>query len=68
MKNDPKVSILAPNEFWRVLLVGVVLICGFVTRLYDLTDPPLDYASARQLRSAMIARGKYYATQGDAPE
>lgn len=68
MKNDLKKSILAPNEFWRVLVVGVILICGFVTRLYDLTDPPLDYASARQLRSAMIARGKYYATLEDVPE
>ena len=68
MSNHPKESILAPTEFWRILIVIVVLVCGFVTRLYDLTDPPLDYASARQLRSAMIARGKYYATLEDAPE
>jgi hypothetical protein len=68
MKNDSKVSLLTPNEFWRVVVVGVILICGFVTRLYDLTDPPLDYASARQLRSAMIARGKYYSTLEDVPE
>jgi hypothetical protein len=68
MKNDSRSPIFAPNEFWRILVVGVILICGFVTRLYDLTDPPLDYASARQLRSAMIARGKYYATLEDVPE
>lgn len=61
-------SIFAPTEFWRIVIVVVILVCGFVTRLYDLTDPPLDYAAARQLRSAMIARGKYYASLEDIPE
>ncbi len=68
MKTEIKQSIFAPSEFWRILIVAVILISGFVTRLYDLTDPPLDYASARQLRSAMIARGKYYATLDNVPE
>jgi hypothetical protein len=61
-------SIFAPTEFWRIVIVAVILICGLVTRLYDLTDPPLDYSATRQLRSAMIARGKYYAALDDAPE
>jgi len=60
--------LFAPSEFWRIVIVVVILICGFVTRLYDLTDPPLDYASTRQLRSAMIARGMYYSSLTDALE
>lgn len=59
--------LFAPSEFWRILIVGAILVCGFVTRLYDLTDPPLDYAPTRQLRSAMIARGMYYTSVSDAP-
>ena len=68
MKTEKEKTIFAPSEFWRILLVAVILISGFVTRLYDLTDPPLDYAAARQLRSAMIARGKYYQALNDVPE
>ena len=68
MANSKEKSIFAPTEFWRIVIVVVILVCGFVTRLYDLTDPPLDYAAARQLRSAMIARGKYYASLEDVPE
>jgi hypothetical protein len=68
MASSKEKSIFAPTEFWRIVIVVVILVCGFVTRMYDLTDPPLDYAAARQLRSAMIARGKYYASLEDVPE
>jgi len=61
-------SILAPTRFWYFVLLGVILLCGMGTRLYDLTDPPLDFASTRQLRSALIARGMYYPYLDDAPE
>lgn len=61
-------SIFAPTRFWYFVLLGVILVCGLVTRLYDLTDPPLDFASTRQLRSALIARGMYYPYLDDAPE
>ena len=61
-------SILAPTRFWYIVLLAVILVCGLVTRLYDLTDPPLDFASTRQLRSALIARGMYYPNLDDAPE
>lgn len=60
--------LFAPSEFWRILIVAVILICGFATRLFDLTDPPLDYAATRQLRSAMISRGKYYQFLNDVPD
>ncbi len=46
------------------LAVGFLLVAIFVlglgVRLYDLTDPPLDFHPTRQLRMAMIARGIYY--------
>jgi hypothetical protein len=61
-------SILAPTRFWYFVLLAVILVCGLVTRLYDLTDPPLDFASTRQLRSALIARGMYYPNLEDAPD
>lgn len=61
-------DVFAPSKLWRLFFLSVILVCGFGTRLYDLTDPPLDYAAARQLRSAMIARGKYYAALSDVPE
>jgi hypothetical protein len=66
-ENDER-ALFAPTDFWRVLIVAVILILGLGTRFYDLKDPPLDYAAARQLRSAMIARGKYYAGSVDAQE
>jgi hypothetical protein len=46
------------------LLVGLALLLifglGLAVRLYDLTDPPLDFHPTRQLRMAMITRGIYY--------
>ncbi len=68
MKISDQKSLLAPTNFWRIVIVFSILVCGFVTRLYDLTDPPLDYSPTRQLRSAMIARGIYYSTLPEAPE
>lgn len=37
------------------------MLLGLGLRLLDLTDPPLDFHAWRQLRSATIARGMYYA-------
>jgi hypothetical protein len=58
--DDQRKSIFAPSKLWRIILLVVILACGLTTRLYDLTDPPLDYAPSRQLRSAIIARSIYY--------
>jgi 4-amino-4-deoxy-L-arabinose transferase-like glycosyltransferase len=41
------------------LLITFALALGI--RLYDLTDPPFDFHATRQFRSAVIARGIYYA-------
>lgn len=62
MNSDKIKSIFSPTKFWRITILVAILVCGFGTRLYDLTDPPLDYAPSRQLRSAIIARAIYYRT------
>jgi len=65
MKSEADITIFGPTKFWQITILVVILICGFTTRLYDLTDPPLDYASTRQLRSAIIARGIYFGAAED---
>jgi Dolichyl-phosphate-mannose-protein mannosyltransferase len=45
---------------WQNLLLVVVFALGFAIRLYRATTPPLDFHATRQLRSAVIARSKYY--------
>jgi hypothetical protein len=53
------------TAWFTALLVIVGL--GFAIRLYDLTDPPLDFHPTRQLLSALKARGMYYQTLADVP-
>jgi 4-amino-4-deoxy-L-arabinose transferase-like glycosyltransferase len=52
-------------SLWITLVV--IFILGLGIRLYDLTDPPLDFHSTRQLWSAIIARGMYYQGSTQAP-
>lgn len=52
--------------FWITL--GVIFVLGFGIRLYDLTDPPLDFHATRQLFSALISRGMYYQSNDSYPE
>lgn len=47
-------------------LLILLLVLGFGIRLYDLTDPPLDFHPTRQLRGAIVARGLYYRMLPDA--
>lgn len=52
----------------RVSRAGVlvlIFVAAFAIRLYDLTDPPLDFHPTRQLLSAMKARAFYYESQPD---
>ncbi|HTX92052.1 MAG TPA: glycosyltransferase family 39 protein [Anaerolineales bacterium] len=44
---------------WKVTLV-LALLAAFGLRMINLTNPPLDFASTRQLFSALKARGMYY--------
>jgi hypothetical protein len=74
--NDPEERALIPaaslavfgrNWLWW-LLVGLVFVVGLAVRLYDLSDPPLDFHPTRQIHSALIARGMYYQQHPDIPE
>jgi hypothetical protein len=48
------------HKNYFALLVLATFIIGFGIRSINLTNPPLDFQAWRQLRSASIARGKYY--------
>ena len=52
---------------WYALLV-LVFMMGFIIRVSDLFDAPLDFHATRQLHSALIARGMYYQGLDSAPE
>jgi hypothetical protein len=58
-----------PVKRWLWLAVIVLAFAlGLAVRLYDFSDPPLDFHPTRQLHSAIIARGMVYQTLADAPE
>lgn len=44
----------------RGVMLALVVLLGFGIRIFDLTDPPLDFHPTRQLRSAILARSFYY--------
>jgi hypothetical protein len=44
--------------FYTIALV-VLLAAGFLVRMIDLTDPPLDFHATRQLREAILSRRIY---------
>jgi len=48
------------RRFFQGALLAMVILCGFGIRIFDLTDPPLDFHPTRQLRSAILARSFYY--------
>lgn len=55
----------------RVAFIGflaLIVILGVALRLTDFDNPPLDFHPARQLHSALIARGFYLNDGGDLPE
>jgi len=54
-----KISLLSRPQTWLLLLV-LLLSLGLILRLIDLTDPPLDFHSSRQLRNSLVARDIYY--------
>jgi len=58
-------SIASPNLVMAIVIVALIVV-GLGIRLLDLTDPPLDFHTWRQLRSAIIARGEYYALDTNA--
>ena len=40
----------------RLAVLVILFVAGFAIRMYDLTDPPLDFHPTRQLLSAIKAR------------
>ncbi len=50
---------------WALLLV-LIFAAALAIRLFDLTDPPLDFHPARQYHSALMARGFFYEMQPQA--
>ena len=48
-----------------LILVSFLFTAALVVRLYDLKDAPLEFHSTRQLHSALMARGIYYAIADD---
>jgi hypothetical protein len=65
-------STLSKNDSLKksspLLSIGLVvfLLLGLGIRLYDLTDPPLDFHPTRQLLGAIVSRGMYYQMLPDA--
>ena len=47
----------------RTAALLVLFVAALTIRLYDLTDPPLDFHPTRQLLSAIKARAIYYRTR-----
>jgi len=64
--NDPHVTEAGETREQRrgarilAALAAGILLLGFLARMIDLTDPPLDFHPDRQLRTAVIARGMFY--------
>ena len=52
---------------WKAFLAAALL-ASFGLRMINLQDPPLDFASTRQLFSALKARGIYYEYVTNVPE
>jgi len=54
---------------WVVnLIVVLIFLLGLGIRMFDLTDPPLDFSPTRSMFSAIKARGFYYQFAKDVPE
>lgn len=60
MSLDARPSGKKLSRWAETVIVLMLMTVGFAVRLYDLTDPPLDFYSPRQLRSAIITRSFYY--------
>ncbi|MFN8435164.1 MAG: glycosyltransferase family 39 protein [Anaerolineales bacterium] len=52
-------SPLSRTNIWSGLFI-LLLALGGLLRLLDLTDPPLDFHTSRQLRNSLVAREIYY--------
>ena len=60
--------ILRERPWMWILALTLALLGAFALRMVNLTNPPLDFASTRQLFSALKARGMYYKYVTDVSE
>lgn len=58
--NHESVLFLKARKGTILILLVLVLLAGFATRLIDFDDLPLDFAATRQLHSLIMTRGIYY--------
>ena len=60
MNSQPPNTFLTRYRYMLPITLAAIFILGLGVRLYDLTDPPLDFHATRQLRSLVMARGLYH--------
>ena len=48
----------------KIILLIVIFTAAFALRMVDFDDPPLDFHPARQMHSALMARGFYLKSNG----
>ena len=59
ISNPQSPSFFTRYRFMLPITLVVIFALGLGIRLYDLTDPPLDFHATRQLRSLLMSRGLY---------
>ncbi|MBQ6479895.1 MAG: glycosyltransferase family 39 protein [Anaerolineaceae bacterium] len=47
------------KKSFKIILTILMFLAGFALRMVDFDDPPLDFHPARQMHSALLARGFY---------
>ena len=52
------------KKSFKIVLFLVIFLAGFGLRIVDFDDPPLDFHPARQMHSALMARGFYLVDGG----
>ena len=53
---------------FKIILLLVIFLGAFGLRMVDFDDPPLDFHPARQMHSALMARGFYLKNGGNLPD
>ena len=56
------------NRNLKIILIFLLFAAAFALRMADFDDPPLDFHPARQMHSALMARGFYLDSGGYLPE
>lgn len=68
MNRSQRSGILPQMRNGYISILVIFFLAALGIRIYDLTDPPLDFHPTRQFFTAIIARGMYYQDLEEAPE